>query len=101
MKRKSEEIQEVELERITELFKVMSDPVRLKIICYLMKNDLCVGDLCELLDMSQPAVSHQLRVMRNTRVVKAQKKGTHAFYSLSDKHIYNLFEQARVHINEN
>jgi len=84
--------------RVADLFKALSDPTRVRIIGLLAHTELCVGDLCLVLGMSQPAVSHQLRVLRNLRIVQARKEGRHAFYTLMDEHIRDLFEQGLAHV---
>ena len=85
-------------DRIAELFKALSDPTRVRIIGLLAHAELCVGDLARVLDMSQPAVSHQLRVLRNLRIVRARKSGRHVFYTMMDDHIHDLFDQSLAHI---
>ena len=86
--------------RVAELFKALSDPTRVRIIGLLAHTELCVGDLCLVLGMSQPAVSHQLRVLRNLRVVSARKQGRHVFYTLMDEHIHDLYDQGLAHIQD-
>lgn len=85
-------------QQLAELFKVISDPTRLKIIGLLAHQEMCVGDLHLLLGMTQPAVSHQLRLLRHLQVVTARKEGRHVFYTLSDDHIHTLFDQGLAHI---
>ncbi len=85
-------------DRTAELFKALSDPTRVRIIGLLAHAELCVGDLARLMHMSQPAVSHQLRVLRNLRIVRARKSGRHVYYTLMDKHIHDLFDQGLAHI---
>jgi len=82
---------------VAELFKALSDPTRVRIIGLLAHTELCVGDLCLVMGMSQPAISHQLRVLRNLHIVRARKQGRHVFYTLSDGHIRDLFEQGLAH----
>lgn len=84
---------------LSEVFKAMSDPTRLKIIYLLSKHPLCVYDIAEILDMSQSAISHQLRILRGLRLVKFKKEGKHAIYSLDDDHVLQLFEQGMEHIS--
>lgn len=83
--------------RLAELFKALSDPTRVRIIGLLAHTELCVGDLCLVLGMSQPAVSHQLRLLRNLHIVRTRKEGRHVFYTLDDDHIRHLFEQGLAH----
>ena len=88
------------LQRVAELFKVMNDPTRLKIINALMISEMCVCDITALLDMSQPAISHHLKVLRQTRLVKYRRKGKSVFYTLDDKHVKNVFKQGLSHVSE-
>lgn len=83
---------------IAEVFKALGDPTRVKIIYSLSQGELCVHDLTEVLDMSQSAISHQLRYLRNLRVVKRRKEGKTVFYSLDDHHIEQTFTQTFNHI---
>lgn len=85
---------------LSETFKVLGDHTRVKILSALSKSELCVCDLAALLGMTQPAISHQLRVLRNARVVKFRKEGRMAYYSLDDKHVENLLELAYEHVKE-
>lgn len=84
---------------LAEIFKALSDPTRLKIIYLLLKQDLRVTDISEQLKLSQSAVSHQLRTLRNLRLVKYVKKGREVIYSLDDDHVSTLFQQGFEHIN--
>ncbi|MUG47255.1 ArsR/SmtB family transcription factor [Paenibacillus woosongensis] len=79
-------------------FKTFSDPTRLRIMDALLKKELCVQDLTVLLDMGQSAISHQLRTLRNMRIVKRRKAGKTVFYSLDDEHIEQIFLQTLQHI---
>lgn len=92
----------VELDRLNdlaELFKALSDQTRLRIIHSLLNRELCVCDLCDVLGMQQSAVSHQLRVLRNLRIVKRRKEGKMMYYSIDDQHVEGLFLQALHHIS--
>lgn len=84
--------------QVAELFKALSDPTRVRIISMLAHAEMCVGDLCLALDMSQPAVSYQLRMLRNLRIVRARKTGKHVFYTLDDEHVYQLYHQGVNHV---
>ncbi len=84
--------------QVAELFKALSDPTRVRIISLLSHHELCVGDLAQILGMTQPAVSHQLRVLRNLRIVRGRKEGRHVYYSLMDEHIHDLFDQGLSHV---
>ncbi len=80
------------------LFSALADPTRVRIIGLLANAELCVGDLHRLLEMTQPAVSHQLRILRNLRLVKARKEGRHVFYTLDDEHVSHLFQEGLDHV---
>ena len=82
------------------MFKVLSDPTRLKIINALMLEEMCVCDVSALLNMSQPAVSHHLKTLRQTRLIKYRREGKVAYYSLEDAHIKALFNQCLNHAKE-
>lgn len=83
-----------------ELFKVLGDTTRAKIICALSVSELCVCDLSALLNMTQSAVSHQLRTLKQARVVKFRRSGKVVYYSLDDEHIQTLFNMAIDHVTE-
>jgi len=84
--------------RAAELFSALADPTRVRIVGLLAHTELCVGDLCLVLGMSQPAVSHHLRLLRTLRIVNARKEGKHIFYTLVDEHIHTLFHQGVDHV---
>jgi len=85
---------------LAELFKTMGDPTRIKILYALKERELCVCDLSELLEMSASAISHQLRVLRNNKLVKYRKEGRSVYYSLDDDHVMCLFGQGLEHVLE-
>ena len=86
------------VQRLAMTFKVLGDPTRIRVLDALSKDELCVCDLAVLLEMSSSAVSHQLRVLRDARLVKYRKEGKMAFYSLDDAHVLSLFEQGLEHV---
>ncbi len=92
--------QEEKLYDLAELFKVFGDTTRVKIISALFEAEMCVCDIAELLSMTQSAISHQLRVLRQARLVKHRKEGKVVFYSLDDEHIKTIFNQGLEHILE-
>lgn len=92
--------EEVEINSLAELFKVLSDPTRLRIVLALAKEELCVCDLAVLVGLSVSAISHQLRVLRNLRLVKFRKEGKMVYYSLDDEHIETIINDAQVHVRE-
>lgn len=83
---------------LADLFRALSDPTRVKIIYALLHRELCVHDISTALDMGQSAVSHQLRYLRNLRIVKRRKAGKTVFYSLDDDHIEQIFVQTLQHM---
>ena len=85
---------------LVELFKVFGDVTRVKIIYALLKSEMCVCDIASLLDMTQSAISHQLRVLKKARLVKFRKEGKTVFYSLDDQHIDKIFSFGLDHIKE-
>jgi ArsR family transcriptional regulator, lead/cadmium/zinc/bismuth-responsive transcriptional repressor len=89
-----------EVSGISEVFRVLSDETRTKIINLLSERELCVCDVADILHMSLPAVSHHLRLLRNMRLVKYRRDGKQAFYSLDDEHIVQLIQVAKQHFAE-
>lgn len=85
---------------LAELFKVFGDTTRIKILCALFQAEMCVCDMAALLGMTQSAISHQLRVLKQTRLVKFRKEGKVVYYSLDDEHVKQIFDQGLIHINE-
>ena len=85
---------------LSELFKALSDETRVKILHLLSKRELCVCDLAYVMEMSMPAVSHHLRLLKALRLVHSRKDGKLVFYTLEDNHVLALIEQARVHYIE-
>jgi ArsR family transcriptional regulator len=85
---------------LAELFKVMGDPSRAKIIYALSEEELCVCDLAAVLGMSVSAVSHHLRLLRNLRLVKFRKEGRMVYYSLDDQHVMSIFMEGLKHVEE-
>lgn len=83
----------------SELFKALGDPTRMKLIHALMQRELCVHDLTKILEMGQSAVSHQLRYLRNLRIVKRRKEGKTVFYSIDDHHIEQIVNQTLQHMS--
>lgn len=84
--------------RLAEIFKVLGDHTRIKIIFALSCCEMCVCDIAETIAMTQSAVSHQLRLMRNMKLVKYRKEGKSVFYSLDDEHILHLYSQGLEHV---
>lgn len=85
---------------LAEFFKVFGDSTRIKIICALFKSEMCVCDLAALLNVSQSAISHQLRTLKIARLVRYRRKGKVVYYSLNDEHIKHIFDEGLRHITE-
>lgn len=85
---------------LAELFKVFGDTTRIKILWALAESEMCVCDIAVLLNMTQSAISHQLRVLKQARLVKYKKEGKVVYYSLDDAHVKQIFDQGLIHINE-
>ncbi len=91
---------EQELFDLAEFYKVFGDPTRVKILYVLSQSEMCVCDIANLLQMGQSAISHQLRVLKQMRLVKFKREGKTVFYSLADGHIETILAQGMEHINE-
>jgi ArsR family transcriptional regulator len=94
----SQMIKEGEALELASTFKALGDQTRSKILYALSKEELCVCDISVLLNMSESAISHHLRVLRSLRLVKHRKEGRMVFYSLDDEHILNLLEECLSHV---
>lgn len=92
--------EEQELLDLSEFFKVFGDSTRIKILYVLSQSEMCVCDIATLLQMGQSAISHQLRILKQMRLVKFRRDGKTVFYSLSDDHIQTILAQGMEHINE-
>lgn len=88
------------LYRLAELFKVFGDPTRIRILYALSAQELCVCDIAEILGMTQSAISHQLRVLKQTHLVKFRREGKTVFYSLDDDHVATMLSQGLEHVKE-
>ncbi len=88
------------LMKVAETFSALGDLTRTKIISALSKEELCVCDIAALFNATKSAISHQLRILRNMRLVKYRKEGKMVFYSLDDEHITNLLGECLRHVNE-
>ena len=85
---------------LAELFKVFGDSTRIKILYVLFQSEMCVCDIAQLLNMSQSAISHQLRVLKQAQLVKYRREGKTVFYSLADAHVNTILNQGLQHIEE-
>jgi ArsR family transcriptional regulator len=90
-------LDEETLSRLSEIFKAMADPTRLRIISALATGEMCVCDIACALDMDSSAISHQLRILRALRLVRFRKEGKSAYYSLDDEHIMSLYHEGLKH----
>lgn len=91
---------EQELLDLSEFYKIFGDSTRIKILYVLSQSEMCVCDIANLLQMGQSAISHQLRVLKQMRLVKSRRDGKTVFYSLADGHIQTILAQGMEHINE-
>lgn len=85
---------------LAETFRILGDPTRIKIAFALSKEELCVCDIANLLGVSQSAVSHSLRTLRQMKLVRFRREGKIAYYTLDDEHIVNLFDEGFRHVEE-
>jgi ArsR family transcriptional regulator len=85
---------------LAELFKVFGDSTRLRILSALLRHELCVCDIAEVLGMTQSAISHQLRVLRSAGLVRARREGKQSLYSLDDQHVRLIIEMGFTHLDE-
>jgi len=85
--------------KLARTFQALADPTRVRIISALLKTELCVCDIAALLGVTQSAISHQLRQMRDLRLVKSRKEGRIVYYTLDDKHISDLFKRGVEHLH--
>lgn len=85
---------------LAELFKVFGDSTRIKILYALFEAEMCVCDIAELLKLTQSAISHQLRVLKTAKLVKARRSGKTVFYSLADNHVRLIINQGMEHVIE-
>jgi ArsR family transcriptional regulator len=92
--------EEEQLYDLAELFKVFGDTTRIRILWALAESPMCVCDIATLLNMKQSAISHQLRVLKQARLVKYRRDGKVVYYSLDDEHVQQIFDQGINHISE-
>ena len=91
---------EDELYDLAELFKIFGDSTRIRILYVLFESEVCVCDLAAALSMTQSAISHQLRILKQNKLVKCRREGKSVFYSLADDHVRSIIAQGREHIEE-
>ena len=92
--------EETELDDLAELFKVFGDSTRIRILFVLFEAEVCVCDLAKVLNMTQSAISHQLRILKANKLVNSRREGKSVFYSLADGHVRTIIAQGREHIEE-
>lgn len=97
---KKELLKDEDIFDIAELFKVFGDSTRIKIISALLKEELCVCDIANITNSTVSAISHQLRILKQAKLVKYKKEGKIVYYSLADDHVRQIFEKGREHIEE-
>ena len=85
---------------LTELFRIFADSTRVRILYVLFESEMCVCDIAALLGMTQSAISHQLRALKNARLVKSRRDGKTVFYSLADEHVKTILDQGIEHVTE-
>lgn len=85
---------------LAELFKVFGDSTRIRILYALFESEMCVCDIAQLLGMSQSAISHQLRILKGSKLVKYRREGKTVFYSLADAHVHTIINQGLEHVEE-
>lgn len=85
---------------LAELFKVFGDSTRIRILFLLFESEMCVCDIAQLLNMNQSAISHQLKILKQSQLVKNRREGKSVFYSLADDHVWAILNQGMEHIEE-
>ena len=93
-------LEESELYDLADLFKVFGDSTRIKILYVLFENEMCVYDIASILNMTQSAISHQLRILKQNRLVKFRKEGKTVLYTLADEHVFTILSQGIEHVEE-
>lgn len=88
------------LEQIAELFKAFGDPTRVQILSLLVDQELCVGDIAESVELSQSAISHQLRILKQMHLIKFRRDGKNILYSLADDHVLTILQTGLEHVLE-
>jgi len=88
------------IRKVGDFFKILGDPTRIKIVNALFTSEMCVCDLAAVLNMNQPAISHQLKILKQAGLVTYRKDGKIVYYSLNDNHVKQIYEQGISHVNE-
>ncbi len=97
---KNEMPDEETINKLSEVFKIFGDSTRIRILWALFDKEMCVYDIAEALNMTQSAISHQLRSLKQARLIKSRRDGKNTFYSLDDDHVKRIIEQVLIHIEE-
>ncbi len=92
--------EENNLMELADLFKIFGDLTRVKILCALFRAEMCVCDIAVLLGMTKSSISHQLRLLKQAKLVNYRKEGKVVYYSLADDHVKTIFDQAMIHVSE-
>ena len=92
--------EESKLYELADLFKVFGDSTRIKILYVLFENEMCVYDIANILNMTQSAISHQLRILKQNRLVRFRKEGKTVLYTLADEHVFTILRQGIEHVEE-
>ena len=100
MKRQAPELSQQYIQPLADVFKGLGDPTRLRILRVLMNQEVCVRDIADELGMGQSAVSHQLRILRDARLVQFRRDGKTVYYSLADAHVFTLLDVGLEHVAE-
>lgn len=85
---------------LADLFKVFGDFTRIKILCALFEHEMCVCDIAQVTNMTQSAISHQLRILKQADLVSFRREGKTIYYALKDKHVFTIYQQGLDHVNE-
>ena len=93
-------LEAADVDDLTEIFRVLGDPTRVRILDVLSSGELCVCDIASLIGISESAVSHQLRLLRGMRLVRPRRAGRQVYYAVDDHHILELLKQAMTHVEE-
>ncbi|MEG0824038.1 MAG: metalloregulator ArsR/SmtB family transcription factor [Erysipelotrichaceae bacterium] len=93
-------LKEEECNKMSILFKMLMQPVRLEILSLLFVKECCVNEMVEKLGLDQSRISHQLSILKSNRIIKDRREGRNIYYSLRDKHIENIYKMAQEHVNE-
>jgi ArsR family transcriptional regulator len=88
------------LYNLSELFKIFGDSTRIKILYVLFESEMCVCDIAQLLQMTQSAISHQLRALKQSKLVSSRREGKTVFYALADSHVRTILDQGMEHVSE-